>query len=107
MKIYKQVEIPQRDKQEIESLIEELESIQTKFKLTIDDWGIEFLEGTEFSTEYQKLNREITSFKQEYEDLQTTMIEYELNRISEDEIEDANAKLQQLRRRMAAIRDGE
>lgn len=107
MKIYKQVEIPQKDRQEIESLIEELEELQNNFRTAYNNWGVEFLEGTEIAEEGQKLNRELTAFKQEYEDLQTATIEYEIKEISEDKIEDANAKLQQLRRRMAAIRDGE
>ena len=79
MKIYTPVNIPQKDKQDIESLIEELESLQADFKRAYDNWGVEFLEGTEVAEESQKLNRELTAFKQEYEDLQTAMIEYEID----------------------------
>lgn len=73
MKIYTPVNIPQKDRQEIESLIEEMESLQADFKRAYDNWGVEFLEGTEVAEEGQKLNRELASFRQEYEDLQTTM----------------------------------
>ena len=107
MKIYKQVEIPQKDRQEIESLIEELEELQNNFRTAYNNWGVEFLEGTEVAEESQKLNRELTTFKQEYEELQNATIEYEIKELSEDKIEDVNVKAQQLRRRMEAIRNGE
>ena len=107
MKIYTPVNIPQKDKQEIESLIEEMESLQADFKRAYDNWGVEFLEGTEVAEESQKLNRELAQFKQEYEELQNATIEYEIKELSEDKIEDINVKAQQLRRRMAAIRNGE
>ena len=73
MKIYRQVEIPQKDRQEIEALIEEMEELQNNFRTAYNNWGVEFLEGTEVAEESQKLNRELASFRQEYEDLQTTM----------------------------------
>ena len=73
MKLYRQVEIPQKDRQEIEALIEEMESLQADFKRAYDNWGVEFLEGTEIAEEGQKLNRELTTFKQEYEELQNAM----------------------------------
>ena len=79
MKIYKQVNIPQKDRQEIESLIEEMESLQADFKRAYDNWGVEFLEGTEVAEESQKLNRELAQFKQEYEELQNATIEYEID----------------------------
>ena len=107
MKIYTPVNIPQKDRQEIESLIEEMESLQVDFKRAYDNWGVEFLEGTEVAEEGQKLNRELAQFRQEYEELQNATIEYEIKELSEDKIEAVNVKAQQLRRRMEAIRNGE
>ena len=79
MKIYAPVNIPQKDRQEIESLIEEMESLQADFKRAYDNWGVEFLEGTEVAEEGQKLNRELAQFRQEYEELQNATIEYEID----------------------------
>ena len=83
MKLYRQVEIPQKDRQEIETLIEEMESLQADFKRAYDNWGVEFLEGTEVAEEGQKLNRELAQFRQEYEELQNATIEYEIKDFNE------------------------
>ncbi len=107
MKIYRQIEISQNERNQIESLIEELEDIKRDFKRAETNWGIEFLEGTEIAEEHQRINKELADFKQEYEELQNTPIEYEIKEVNEDKIEDADNKLRQLRKLMDAKRNGE
>lgn len=107
MRIHRQVEISQNERNQIESLIEELEDIQGDFKRAEANWGIEFLEGTEIVEEHQRLNKELTDFRQEYEELQNATIEYEIKEVNEDKIGDADNKLRQLRKLMDAKRNGE
>lgn len=107
MKIYRQIEISQNERNQIESLIEELEDIKRDFKRAEANWGIDFLEGTEIVEEHQRINKELADFKQEYEELQNTPIEYEIKEVNEDKIVDADNKLRQLRKLMDAKRNGE
>ncbi|COE64464.1 hypothetical protein [Staphylococcus warneri] len=107
MKIYKPIEIPPKDKTDIENFIEELEDIKNDFNKAESVWGIEFLEGTEIAAKKQKIDKDLTDFKQEYEDLQNATVEYDIKEVNEDKIEDANNRIVQLRRRMEQIRNGE
>lgn len=83
MRTQRNIKLSEKDKQDIENLIEdlenaieELEKIQGDVKRICDNWSVKSLEGAKIAKEGQKINRDLTQGIQKCEESKNALAEY-------------------------------
>ncbi|NML00717.1 hypothetical protein [Staphylococcus capitis] len=97
-KLYKRFEVP-RDKQaKITQIFERMYGIKQKYELAYKNHPEGMFDDTEIAEEMQMINKSISEGEQEYEEIQNMQIQTPVNELSEEDVDNFNQLLAQLKR---------